>query len=261
MGNEIVHVPHIDPNIAYHIDWEFRREALRWAEDYPIGANFYPLATELHQWLLRKGQFSVFIKEPKASFLSFTNPYTYNASVIGAILARAINATHMFAAATDAIEEMEADIERIRVYNEQILYTARFCEVAIKQLLYCTQIPERHYKSASLGALLAVSCRVCKGKSSHKISLLGSLAHRYHLCLPFEQCLFEHLKIVNRRRNMEAAHSETQALCIRSAYASRMQLMQDSLEAGNELVHMLQHVSDLEALMMNELKEEMSRSN
>lgn len=247
---------HADPNIAYHLEWGFRREALLWSGEHPIGVNFQPVATEFRQWLLGKGQFSIFAENDKNAIFSFTNPYTYHASVIATILAQAINATHAFATGTDELDDMEADIKRIRVYNEQILYTARLCEVTIKQLLYCTQIPKSYYKKAALGSLLSVDCRSCRrsGKGFHKISLLGSLAHRYRLCLPFEQCLFEHLKIVNRRRNLEAAHAETQSLRIRTTSESRAQLMKDSYEAGNELVHMLEHVSDLENHMMIELK-------
>lgn len=261
MTDDQHHASHADPNIAYHFDWGFRREALLWVGEHPIAVNFHPLATEFHQWLLQKGKFSVFAEEHKGSLLSLTNPYSYHASVIVAILARAINAAHDFATGTEPLDDMEADIERIRMYNEQILYTARFCEATIKQLLYCTQIPASYYEDASLGALLSVECRSCKGsgKPRHKISMLGSLAHRYRLCLPFEHCLFEHLKIVNRRRNVEAAHSEAQALRVRASSASRAQLMQDSLDAGNELVHMLQHTSDLESRMMSELRDGLSR--
>lgn len=256
MSDSPPHVSHADPDIAYHLDWEFRREAFLWSGKHPIGVNFHPLATEFRQWLLRKGKFSVFAEDDKNTILSLTNPYTYHASVIAAILAHAINATHEFAVGTEPLDDVEADIERIRVYNEQILYTARICEATIKQLLYCTQIPKSYYKGASLGALLSIECRACKksGKPRHKISLLGSLAHRYRLCLPFEHCLFEHLKIVNGRRNDEAAHSETQVLRVRSASASRAQLMQDSVNAGNELVHMLVHISELETRIMNELE-------
>jgi hypothetical protein len=256
MSSDILHVSHDDPNIAYHFEWGFRREALLWSSDCPVGINFHPVATEFRQWLLRQGNFSVFAEEHKEKLFSISNPYTYHASVIAAILSRAINGTHAFATSTEYLDDMDADIERIRLYNEQILYTARLCEALIKQLLYCTQISKKDYKDASLGALLSSECRACKnfGELRHKISLLGSLAHRYHLCLPFEQCLFEHLKIVNRRRNLEAAHSDAQTLRIRTATASRAQLEEDSLEAGNELVHMLEHISDLENRMMNELK-------
>lgn len=227
-----------------------------WHQGRAIGVNFHPVATEFRQWLLRKGQFSVFAEEHKGSMASLTNPYAYHASVIAAILARAVNASHDFATASDDIDSMDADVERIRIYNEQVLYTARLCEATIKQLLYCTQIPQGYYKKAALGALLSSECKVCKGsgKPHHKISMLGSLAHRYHLCIPFEKCLIEHLKIVNRRRNLEAAHSETQGLRLRAASDSRAQLAIDSMEVGNELVHMLQHISELEELMGKELK-------
>lgn len=250
------HIPHANRNIAYHVEWGFRREALLWLGGVPIGVNFHPIASEFRQWLLQKGSFALFAKEDENGILSLTNPYAYHASVIAAILANAINATHEFATGTEPLDDMEADIQRIRLYNEQILYTARFCEASIKQLLYCTQIGKKYYANASLGTLLSTECKGCKnsGKEPHKISLLGSLAHRYHLCLPFEHCLFEHLKIVGRRRNLEAAHSETQLLRIRSAANSRKQLGVDSLEAGNELVHMLGHIGDLEARMMEELK-------
>lgn len=250
---------HPDPSIAYHFDWDFRREAAMWVGDRAIGINFHPLATELRLWLLRQGQFSVFTEDHKGSLASLSNPYSCHASVIAAILSNSVNSSHQFATGNEVMDEMEADIERIRLYNEQVLYTARFCEATIKQLLYCTQISESYYKAAALGALLSSECKVCKGsgKPRHKISMLGSLAHRYHLCLPFEHCLFEHLKIVNRRRNIEAAHSETQGLRLRPSGESRAQLARDSMEVGNELVHMLQHIGDLELRMKGELKSRM----
>jgi hypothetical protein len=260
MNSSALHVSHGDPNIAYHVEWGFRREALIGVGEVALGVNLHPLATEFRAWLLREGKFSVFEEKHRDAILSIKNPYTYHASVIAAILAKAINATHAFGSGTDPLEDMDADIERIRLYNEQVLYTARFCEVTIKQLLHTTQIPESYYQKAALGALLTMQCRTCKGAGKHKISLLGSLAHRYHLCLPIEQCLAEHLKIVNRRRNVEAAHSETQALRIRSAAESRAQLLQDSLDAGNELVHMLTHISDLEGHMLRELHATLLRS-
>lgn len=255
------HQSHSDPNIAYHFDWEFRREAAIWSGKYAIGVNFHPLATQFRLWLLREGQFSVLAEEHKGSHASLTNPYSYHASAIAAILARSINASHDFETRTDSIDDMEADVDRIRICNEQVLNTVRFCEAIIKQLLYCTQIPEIYYKKAALGALLSSDCKVCKksGKQQHKISMLGSLAHRYGLCIVFDQCLFEHLKIVNRRRNVEAAHSESLGLQLRPSTESRAQLARDSTDVGNELVHMLQHVSDLEIRMMTELKSRIDR--
>jgi hypothetical protein len=249
------HNSHPDSDIAYHFDWEFRRESLLWVGEQPIGINFHPLATELYNWLLRKGQVSLLLAEDTVFPTSLTNPYSYNTSVIAGIITHVINATHDFATSTEPMSDTEAEIERIRLYNEQVLYTARFCEAAIKQLLYCTQISKRYYEDVSIGALLSAECRDCKGagKARHKISMLGSLAHRYGLCLEFEGCLFEHLKIVNRRRNVEAAHSGSQPFRKMPASDSRAQLMKDSLEAGNELVHMLKHISDLETKMISEL--------
>src|SRR5258708_6855891 len=163
MSNNTSHASHSDPSIANHIEWGFRRESLTGVGDIPLRVNFHPLATEFREWLLRKGSFSVFAEKDRNEVLSIKNPYTYHASVITTILARVINATHAFAISTEPLSAMDADIERIRLYNEQILYTARLCEATIKQLLYCTQIPESYYKKASLGALLAIECRACKG--------------------------------------------------------------------------------------------------
>jgi len=249
------HIGHGDKDIAYHVEWGFRREALRWKNGVPIGVNLHPLAREFHQWLLRKGQFSVFAEQHKKEENAYSNPYTYHASVLATILADAINDSHDIATSAEIVDAMDAEIQRIRIYNEQILYIARLCEALIKQLLYCTQIGKRYYETTALGALLSTECRGCKnsGAKRHKLSLLGSLAHRYHLCLPFEECLFEHLKIVGRRRNIEAAHSHAQLLRTRSPADSRQQLETDSLEAGHELVHMLQHIGDLEARMIGEL--------
>ena len=67
-------------------------------------------------------------------------------------------------------------------------------------------------------------------------------------------CLFEHLKIANRRRNIEAAHAEAPDLKIRSSEAARGDLRTESKELGEELVHMLRHISDLEGRMSGELQ-------
>jgi hypothetical protein len=206
--------------------------------------------------LLQQGQFSVLGEEEQNQPYAFTNPYTYHASVLAAILGNVINSSHTFSRGTDEIEGMEAEIERIRLYSEQVLYTARFCEALIKQLLYCTQIPRKYYDRAALGTLLSTECRGCKGSEGreHKVSLLGSLAHRYGLCIVFEGCLFEHLKVVNRLRADEAAHAQAQMLRIRTAAESRKQLDDDAIAAGNELAHMLEHISDLETRMTAELR-------
>lgn len=135
MNDDHPHVAHSDFNIAHHFEWGFRKEALLWSGDYSNGVNFHPIATEFHQWLLRQGSFSIFSEDSQNKPSSFTNPYTYHASVIAAILATTIGATYKFAMSTEPIASIDAEIERIRLYNEQILYTARLCEATIKQLL------------------------------------------------------------------------------------------------------------------------------
>ena len=249
------HIGHGVDEIAYHVEWEFRREALLWRNGVAVGVNLHPIATEFRQWLLGEGSFSVFAEEHRKKDFAYSNPYTYGSSVLSSILASVINDSHAFANTTDVIDAMDADIQRIRIHSEQVLYVARICEALIKQLLYCTQIDKKSYEKTALGGLLSTECRGCKnsGAKRHKLSLLGSLAHRYHLCLPFEHCLFEHLKIIARKRNIEAAHSGAQIPKIRSSADSRQQLKVDSREVGNELVHMLNHISDLEEHMIGEL--------
>lgn len=257
MATRPTHIAHRDPNIAYHQDWEFRREAIIWDGGYPARINFHPVATEFRQWLLQKGQFSVLGEENKSQPYAFTNPYTYHASLLAAILANVINSSHAFSRSGEPIDAMEAEIERIRLYSEQVLYTARLCEALIKQLLYCTQIPKGYYDQTALGGLLAKKCKGCEGSAGmeHKVSLLGSLAHRYGLCMQFEGCLFVHLKVVNRLRSSEAAHADAQTMHIRTPEESRKQLDDDAIAALSELAHMLEHISDLESRMTAEIRE------
>ncbi|CAN5720189.1 hypothetical protein BH11PLA1_BH11PLA1_11670 [soil metagenome] len=257
------HVGHGSSDIAFHVEWGFRREALIWLNDRPVAVNFAPLATEFYAWLLRKGQIRVLTEEHKGEPVAYTNPYTYTASTIGVVTAAVINDSHTIATSSQSMDALEAEVARSRSYAEQVLYTARLCESLIKQLLFCTQIPNREYERASLGGLLSVECRGCKGsgRQRHKISLLGSLAHRYGLCHEFEGCLVEHLKLVGRRRNTEAAHSDIPLLNVRNSAASRAQLNAESLEIGNELVHMLRHLSDLESRMGEELQEQLLASS
>lgn len=254
------HVGHGDTDIAYHVEWNFREEAMRWRGDYAIAPNFYPLATEFRQWLLREGPLTVFAQNDKSHPHGYTNPYTYHCSSLAAVLADAINASHAIATSAEQKDPLDAEIQRIRSYGECVLNVARLCEALTKQLLYCTQIPEKYYKKASLGALLSTECHACrKSARRHKISLLGSLAHRYGLCLEFEGCLEEHLKIVGRRRNVEAAHSDSPLIVVRSAAESREQLKKDIEDLGNEFVHMLGHIGDLERRMESELVDHLSQ--
>ena len=249
------HVGHSAPEIAYHVEWGFRREALRWEKDRPFAPNFHPLATEYHKWLQRQGPVTALTVKDMELPQAYTNPHTYHAATLGLVTTAVINDSHAIATGTAPLDSIDAEIARIRIEAEQVLYIARFCEALIKQLLFCTQISPRYYKNASLGVLLSTDCRGCKGSGNqpHKISLLGSLAHRYHLCHEFDHCLTRHLSLVGRRRNSEAAHSKAITLDIRTAEESRRQLMDNSQKLGNDFVHMLSHLRDLEARMNSEL--------
>lgn len=213
----------------------------------------------MRAWMLQRGQLSLMPTPEAPTNGGFTNPYTTSGVTLQLLMARIINASHEYATNdTPNHNEVDAEVERIRLYNEVLMYSARFCEVAIKQLLYCTQIPEARYKRMALGALLESPCPDCKrqsGKEPHQVSLVGTLAHPFHLCLEFERCAMDHMDLVNRLRNSEAAHAGVQQLNIRSVGASKLQLVQDSQEALNGFVHMLSHVEDLERRMLEDLAE------
>ncbi len=154
------------------------------------------------------------------------------------------------------MDPVEAEIQRIRFESELIIYAARFCEAAIKQMLYCTQIPENLYKLAPMGKLLAQECQDCRknGREKHDISHLGSLAHRFFLCHVLDGCVVDHLQIVARRRNLEAAHSESQSIHPRTADESRKHLTKSIKEIGYELGHMADHIGTIEQKMIEETK-------
>lgn len=221
--------------------------------------NLLPIATEMRAWMLRRGQLSLMPTLAPPTNGGFTNPYTVSGVTLQFLMGRVINASHEYATTqTPDHNEVDAEVERVRLYNEVLIYSARLCEAAIKQLLYCTQIPESRYRRMALGALLESPCPTCKrqsGKEPHLVSLVGTLAHPFHLCLEFEHCAMDHMDLVNRLRNSEAAHAGVQDLNIRTVEASKAQLMQDSQEALNGFVHMLSHLEHLEQRMLMDLAE------
>src|SRR5881397_2658092 len=116
------HIPH--KNIAYHIDWDFREEALLRIGDKPILPNFYPLSGDLRKWLLREGQLRIFSKS-KIPGKSFSNPYTHNASVLSILYANVVNDSADFIASTESIDPLDAEIKCIRLQTDIFLYPAR----------------------------------------------------------------------------------------------------------------------------------------
>lgn len=240
-----------------HHSWSYSPHAFRWTGERIAGTNLLPLAGELRAWMQQRGQLSLMPTPEHPTSGGFTNPYTTSGVTLQLLMGRIINASHEYATTdTPNHNEVDAELERIRLYNEVLMYSARFCEVAIKQLLYCTQIPRSRYKRMALGALLESPCPDCKrqnGKEPHLVSLVGTLAHPFHLCLEFEHCAMDHMDLVNRLRNSEAAHAGVQQLNIRSVGASKLELLQESRDALNGFVHMLSHIEDLEGRILVDL--------
>jgi hypothetical protein len=181
------------------------------------------------------------------------NPYTFSLCAIGYAFCRTVNDAFEFAESSEEIDPVDAEIKRIRYESELVIYAARFCEAAIKQMLYCTSFSVDLYEKATMGQLLSRHCEACgKGKEGHDISLLGALAHRFFLCPMLDGCAIDHLLLVARRRNLEAAHSDSQFINPRTAAESRAHLNESALEIGYELGHMADHIGAIEAKMIAE---------
>jgi hypothetical protein len=63
----------------------------------------------------------------------------------------------------------------------------------------------------------------------------------------------DHMDLVNKLRNSQAAHSGVQALNIRTADISKAQLLEECNDALSGFLHMLSHIEDLEQRMLTDL--------
>ena len=144
-NNDAKHVSHKDKQIAYHIEWEFRREAARWTNGRPIG---------------------------------------------------------QLLSACDGPTELDAT----------------------KRGLCDSSHPKADYH-----------------------------LNRSRILIRMMDPLNDHMKIVNRRRNLEAAHSGVTEFTIESTNEARKRLGEDLTKLGEELIHMLQHISDIEDKMLAEM--------
>ena len=250
-----------------HHPWRFGPQAFRWTGEYISGPNFLPLATEMRAWMLQLGHLSLMPPLESPTSGGFTNTYTENGITLALLMSHSVIASHNFATSlsvNEAEDEVSAELERIRLYNELLINSARFCEVVIKQLLHCTEIPASQYQRMALGQLLESPCPYCnkkKGVKPHSISLVGTLACPFGICLAFEHCAMNHMNLVNKLRNTQAAHSDVQALNIRSISASKAQLYQDCDDSLNDFVHMLSHLQELEQKILYDLAEKASTIN
>ena len=64
----------------------------------------------------------------------------------------------------------------------------------------------------------------------------------------------DHMDLVNKMRNSQAAHSGVQELNVRASDISRSQLLEESTDILNGFVHMLSHVADLEQRILQDLE-------
>src|SRR5450830_291076 len=146
-----------------HHPWAYRPHCFRWFGSDIVGINFLPLATEMRAWLAQKGNLSLAPENEKGGKGGYSNPYSFSGAVLGLILGRVVNSWHDYTNSESIDHDaVDAEVQRLRIHNEVVLYAARFCEVVIKQLLYCTQVPEKQFKRMALGALLESPCPSCK---------------------------------------------------------------------------------------------------
>lgn len=249
-------------NDALHVPWEYcRTRAFRgFGPLFPLGVNLYPWAEALRAWMAqeRDSDFPLFTKDHKEAPGSHSNPYTYDASVLVCITSVVINDSHRLARGDEPVDEIDANVARVRIFNEQALYFARVCEVIVKQMLHCTDLPRRSYKLAPMRKLIGTLYTPSRGKQGGEdvlFSPIGSLAHRFKLCGQYEECLRGHLIELGNRRNEVAAHAGTMPLEIHATDESNDRLLKDSVELGNHFFHALEHLAEIESAMLQELEE------
>jgi len=247
------------PKDPVHEDWEFTTRCLCEQWDDPAQprlswtvVNMYPFATELRSWMQQKPERMVLITP---EMRTIANPFSHHASILVMTFMEIVNDFHAFVTCPDRmVEPWKIDIRRHRMASEMILYATRICEALFKQMLYCTNIDYRRYWGAALGGLLSARCRACKGKKKHRVSLSGSLAHRYGRCGEYEECLKKDLEVLNDLRNSQAAHATVEQPRISSTVDEAYRIAHwYVIEIGEKFVHMLQHISEIEIAMIDEI--------
>ncbi|WP_372013326.1 hypothetical protein [Pseudoxanthomonas sp. 10H] len=250
--------PHHSAHEASHQLWAYSDGAAVWGHDgNPIAPNIAPFATDMYAWLKRETSFVWQSGTHLAPGLdSQRNPYSESLTTLTASIATVIEDAVRFIESKSDISPTEAEVRRIRLECELVLYTARFSEAAIKQMLHCTGVPPKLYRNEAMGQLLAQDCRPCRQANlpRHSFSLLGSLAHHFFLCQEIDDCALDHLILANKRRNLEAAHSNAQRLRDFDPQQSRDALKVTLDEVGGAFAHLLGHVAKVEAAMIKEIE-------
>lgn len=240
-----------------HHPWSYSPRAFIWDGQLVSAVNLFPLARQMLDWMEGEGTISVLVHEQRTKLGAHNNPYSYSGSSIVLMLSQTINACHDFVASGEQSEDtVDVEATRIRLLNEFLLLSARLCEVSIKQLLYCTQVPARYYEKKSLGGLLTSGCASCKdekGKSLHDVSWVGTLACPFDLCREFDRCAMDHMALVNRLRNTLAAHSSCEDLNPRAAKESKNQLGHEVGTLLDGFAHLLTHIEKIETAILLDL--------
>ena len=129
---------------------------------------------------------------------------------------------------------------------------------SVLALMYADVMGETHTFVTSSDHMEEIDAeirRACKKAGrGHKISLLGSLPHRFHLCLEVEHCLDKHLSIANTRRNSQASHATFTGFDPRPVEQVRERFDRELKELAEEMIHMLQHIGKIELAMEKELQ-------
>jgi len=240
-----------------HHEWSYGPQAFIWNGAWITGVNFVSFATAMRRWMQQSGQLTILVKEHRTEERAATNPYSYGGSAIALMLSQTINEYHDYSTSDSPSDDpLYAEATRLRLFNKVLLHSARFCEVVIKQLLYCTQVPQKRYEPLALGQLLESPCPSCKkksGKLPHMVSWVGTLACPFRLCYEFDHCAMDHMALVNTHRNSRVAHAGSEDLNPRTARESKDQLQHDATKVLNGVVRMLTHLEKLEARMHEDL--------
>lgn len=216
--------------------------------------NLFPFATELQKWALRKPSTLPVVTEDDHTF---DNPFCHHSSFLVWMFTAAVNDFAMFVAEqkepTDGTWEIS--LGTMRHTAEVVLYSTRLAECLFKQLLYCTSLDTRLYFKAPLGQMLDGACRSCKGKAKHRVSLIGSLAHRYKMCGVYEQCIQTDLTFLNSVRNSQAAHATVGPVRLEPHVDRAWMTARHILdELGDRMIHLLGHVAEMETHLLAELE-------
>lgn len=247
-----------DKDLTHH-EIAFKNDAFVWSESKPVRANVHPFAGEIADWMEQKGLVNYFIESDKEKYTEmYTNPFTFSVSTLSLCWQAIVNEAHKFATSTENDDFVDTEVKYIRMRSELLIYGSRLVEAIIKQLLHCTSFPRKHYKRATLGKLIAFDCKPCRTANiqTHKVSMLGSVGHRYGLCHGYEKCLNEQIRELALNRNKEGAHAGITPFQHLPASEAKTKMMEDLMNIGNNVHHVLRHLRDYETRMIAELNSE-----